>query len=88
MWRHSPREVDLDTQAGPLRVGLWRDQWVLACRREGSKTLDEVFDVVAREPQDLMTPLVHIGITEQAARALAEELIAERAVMDKEEERG
>jgi hypothetical protein len=88
MRRHGGREVDLETEVGPLRVGLWSDQWVLAHRREGSEELDELFDVVAREPQDLVAPLVSTGMTEQAARALAEELIAERAVMDREEEQG
>ena len=88
MRRHGGREVDLETEVGPLRVGLWSDQWVLAHRREGSEELDELFDVVAREPQDLVAPLVSTGMTEQAARALAEELIGERAVMDREEEQG
>jgi hypothetical protein len=86
--RHNRREVDLETEAGPLRAGLWRDKWVLAWRLDGSEAVEEVFDVSAREAEDLVPPLVRIGMTEQAARALALELIAERAVMDEEEKRG
>ena len=88
MRRHNRRKVDLETEAGPLRVGLWRDKWVLAWRRDGSEELEEVFDVFARQAEDLVHPLVRIGMTEQPARALAAELIAERAVMDKEDKRG
>jgi hypothetical protein len=51
MRRHDRREVDLETEAGPLRVGLWRDKWVLAWRRDGSEELEEVFDVFARQPR-------------------------------------
>jgi hypothetical protein len=83
--RHNRREVDLETEVGPLRVGLWTDKWVLAWRLDASKAVEEVFDVSAREAEDLVPPLVRIGMTEQAARALALELIAERAVMDEEE---
>ncbi len=82
--RYENRIVDTESDAGPLRVALWRDKWVLAWRREGSETAEEVFDVFARYAEDLTAPLVHLGITDQAARALANELIAERAVMDKE----
>jgi hypothetical protein len=86
--RHDRREVDLETEAGPLRVALWRDKWVLAWRRDGSDAVEEVFDVFARQAEDLVLPLVRIGMTEQPAQALAAELIAERAVMDEEDERG
>jgi hypothetical protein len=86
--RHDHREVDLETEVGPLRVALWRDKWVLAWRRDGSEAVEEVFDVFAREAEDLVPPLVDIGMTAQPARALAVELIAERAVMDEEDERG
>jgi hypothetical protein len=47
-----------------------------------------IFGVFAREAEDLVLPLVHIRMTEQPAPALATELMAERAVMDEEEERG
>ena len=87
MRRHDHREVELETEAGPLRVGLWTDKWVIAWRLDGSEEAEEVFDVRAREAEDLVPPLVRIGMTEQAARALALELIAERAVMDEEEKR-
>jgi len=80
--------VDVDSEAGPLRVALWRDSWVLAWRREGLEASEEVFDVFARGAEDLVPPLVHIGMSEQAAGTLAQELIAERAVMDREEARG
>jgi len=83
--RHDHREVELETEAGPLRVGLWTDKWVIAWRLYDSEEAEEVFDVRAREAEDLVPPLVRIGMTEQAARALALELIAERAVMDEEE---
>jgi hypothetical protein len=83
--RYENRIVDTESDAGPLRVALWRDKWVLAWRREGSEAAEEVFDVFARRGEDLMPPLLDIGMTEQAARTLAEELIAERAVMDEEE---
>ena len=90
--RHNRREVDLETEAGPLRVGLWSDKWVLAWRRDGSEAVEEVFDVsareAAREADDLVHPLVRIGMSGQAARALAVELIAERAMMDEEEKLG
>ncbi len=86
--RHDRRQVDLETEAGPLRVALWRDKWVLAWRRDGSEAVEEVFDVFARQAEDLVPPLVRIGMSEQPAQALASELIAERAVMDEEDERG
>ena len=85
--RHDRREVDLETEAGPLRVALWRDKWVLVWRCDGSDTVAEVFDVFAREAEDLVAPFVRIGMTEQPARALVADLIAERVVMDEEEER-
>jgi len=62
---------------------------VLAWRRGGSEAVEEVFDVFARQADDLVLPLVRIGMSEQPAQALAAELIAERAVMDEEDdERG
>jgi hypothetical protein len=82
--RYENRIVDTESDAGPLRVALWRDKWVLAWRREGSETAEEVFDVFARYAEDLTPPLVHMGMTEKAAQVLANELIAERAVMDRE----
>ena len=88
MRRHDRREVDVETEAGPLRVALWRDKWVLTSRRRGSEAIEELFDVFARAAEDLVPPLVRIGMAEQPARALADELIAERAVMDRDEERG
>jgi hypothetical protein len=89
MQRHSTREVDVDTEAGSFRIGLWGDNWVLAWRRTGNdETAEEVFDVLAREAEDLVPPLAGLGLTEQAARGLADQLIAERAEMDKEEKQG
>jgi hypothetical protein len=76
--------VDVESDAGPLRVALWEDHWVLAWRREGSEPTEELFDVFADGAENLVPPLVHVGMTEQAARALANELIAERALMDGE----
>jgi hypothetical protein len=66
--RHHRREVDLETEAGPLRVALWRDKWVLAWRRDGSEAVEEVFDVFARQAEDLVLPLVRIGMSEQPAQ--------------------
>jgi alkylhydroperoxidase family enzyme len=83
--RQGAREVDVDTQAGPLRVRLWNDNWVLAWRRSGGEAVEEVFDVFARNPADLVSPLVGLGLTEQAAVELAQQLIAERAAMDQDE---
>ena len=61
--RRDDRQVDLETEAGPLRVALWRDRWVLAWRRDGSGAVEEVFDVFAREAEDLVPPLVRSGET-------------------------
>ena len=69
-------------------MALWRDKWVLAWRRDGSDAVEEVFDVFARQAEDLVLPLVRIGMSEQPAQALAAELIAERAVMDEEDDEG
>jgi hypothetical protein len=82
--RHSAREVDVDTEAGTLRIGLWSDGWVLAMRRDGAQAGEEVFDVFARGPSDLVGPLIDVGISEPAAQRLAEELVEERASMDRE----
>jgi hypothetical protein len=60
----------------------------LAWRRDGSEAVEEVFDVFAREAEDLVPQLVRIGMTKQPARALAAELIAERAVMNEEDKAG
>jgi hypothetical protein len=84
--RQSAREVDVDTEAGPLRIGLWSDNWVLAWRRVGHESGEEVFDVFARGAEDLVSPLVGLGLSEKAARGLAGQLISERAAMDKDEE--
>jgi hypothetical protein len=47
--------------------------------------VEEVFDVFARNPADQVSPLVGLGLTEQAAVELAQQLIAERAAMDQDE---
>jgi hypothetical protein len=83
--RHSAREVDLETDVGPLRIGLWSDGWVLAWRRKGADARDEVFDVYAADPEALAIPLRKLGMTEEAAHQLATELVAERAMMDRED---
>jgi hypothetical protein len=82
MRRLGDRRVDVETDAGPLRFGLWADKWVIAWRRTEGATGEEVFDVFARTAEELVAPLVHHGFAEHAARELAEALVAERAAMD------
>ena len=65
-----------------MRLGLWADNWVIAWLREGGDAGDEVFDVFARTVEDLVRPLIELGLSEEAARGLAAELLAERAAMD------
>ena len=86
--RHDRRLVDVDTEAGQLRIGLWSDGWVLAWRREGDETRAEVFDDFAPVAEDIVPPLVNLGIGDGAARRLAGELISERAAMDRAEKQG
>jgi hypothetical protein len=57
MKRRSPREVDVETEAGSLRVGLWSDGWVLGWRRQGAEAVEEVFDVFAPDAEALVPPL-------------------------------
>jgi hypothetical protein len=82
MRRLGGRLIDIETPVGPLRVALWVDGWVLAWRREGTETTEEVVDVFARVDADLLPSLVRIGMTDEVAATLAEDLIAMRAVMD------
>ena len=70
------------SMAGAFRLGLWADEWVIAWRLDADDVGEEVFDVPARTAEDLVDPLIGLGIAEEAARRLAVELLAERAAMD------
>ena len=70
MTKRSHREVDLDSEVGPMRVGLWADRWVIGWLRQGEEPMRELFDVFAPSAEDLVGPLL-AGLSQAAAARLA-----------------